>query len=493
MEIKTEQFSEVAREGLKNAHAHAFLKSRAPMIKIRRETALSTFPDPAAAQAYGAIIRQESIARLPELLEEFEKNVLANGAKVFWARDANEANQFIVHLAKERRIQYVTKGKSMVTEEIGLNEALEKNGVKAWETDLGEFIIQLLHRPPFHIVGPAINVAIAEVRDLFMEKINLKEPTLDPVQLGYAARIFLRDKFHRVDMGITGVNIAVAETGTIINVENEGNIRFAKSSPRTQVSVMSLEKVVPTLEDALHLVRLLCRNCTGQKLSCYVSMDSGPKKRGEMDGPEELIIVIVDNGRSKIYHDEIAREAMRCIRCGACLNSCPVYRQIGGYAYGWAYSGPMGQVLNPLLLGLERTQDLYRATTLCGSCKSVCPVGIDHPSLFLHYRAKDVSGDSSLRAKKRPLMERIFFRLYTWAVTRYWLWNWGVQMVRPFINKEVQQGVLSKIKGPFGDLFNGWFRSRDLPAMAERPFHDLWREIQKRESRSKNKCNTLAL
>lgn len=483
MEIKTEQFFEVAREGLKNAHAHAFLKLRAPLIKLRRETALSTFPDAAAAQAYGAIIRGEAIARLPELLEEFEKNALANGAKIFWARDANEANQYIVNLAKERGIQYVTKGKSMVTEEIGLNEALEKNGVKAWETDLGEFIIQLLHRPPFHIVGPAINVAIEEVRDLFMEKINLKEPTLDPVQLGYAARIFLRDKFHRVDMGITGVNIAVAETGTIINVENEGNIRFAKSSPRTQVSVMSLEKVVPTLEDALHLVRLLCRNCTGQKLSCYVSMDSGPKKRGEMDGPEELIIVIVDNGRSKIYHDEIAREAMRCIRCGACLNSCPVYRQIGGYAYGWAYSGPMGQVLNPLLLGLERTQDLYRATTLCGSCKSICPVGIDHPSLFLHYRAKDVSGDAALRAKKRPVVERIFFQLWTWAVTRYWLWNGGVRIIRPFINKEANQGVLSKIKGSFGGPFNGWFRSRDLPAMAEKTFHDRWREMQKVEGR----------
>ena len=376
---------------------------RANFVRMRRETALSTFPDAAAAQAYGAAIRAEAIARLPELLEEFEKNALANGARVFWARDAKEANEYIVNLAKERGIEYVTKGKSMVTEELGLNEALEKNGVKAWETDLGEFIIQLLHLPPFHIVGPAINVPVEEVRDLFIEKINLKEPTLDPVQLGYAARVFLRDKFHRVRMGITGVNIAVAETGTLINVENEGNIRFTKSSPRTQISVMSLEKVVPTLEDALHLVRLLCRNCTGQKLSVYVSMDNSPKKGDEMDGPEELIIVIVDNGRSKIYQDKIAREAMRCIRCGACLNSCPVYRQIGGYAYGWAYSGPMGQVLNPLLLGLERTQDLYRATTLCGACKGVCPAGIDHPSLFLTIPGKRCAGGSNFPGQKTSL------------------------------------------------------------------------------------------
>ena len=480
MEIKTERFSEAAREGLKSAHAHGFLKLRANFVRARRETALSTFPDAAAAQAYGAAIREEAIARLPELLEEFEKNALANGARVFWARDAKEANEYIVHLAKEKGIEYVTKGKSMVTEELGLNEALEKNGVKAWETDLGEFIIQLLHLPPFHIVGPAINVPVEKVRDVFIEKINLKEPTLDPVQLGYAARLFLRDKFHRVRMGITGVNIAVAETGTIINVENEGNIRFTKSSPRTQISVMSLEKVVPTLEDALHLVRLLCRNCTGQKLSVYVSMDNSPKKGDEMDGPEELIIVIVDNGRSKIYQDKIAREAMRCIRCGACLNSCPVYREIGGYAYGWAYSGPMGQVLNPLLLGLERTQDLYRATTLCGACRDVCPAGIDHPGLFLQYRAKDVLGEATFQARKRPWMERSFFRLWTWAVTRSWLWNWAVRIVRPFINKDAHEGLLGKVRGPF----EGWFRNRDLPAMAEKTFHDRWRETQKTEFRS---------
>ena len=478
MEVKTEQFSEVAKEELRKAYT--FLKAGATFVRIRRETALSTFPDAAAAQAYGAIIRAEAIARLPELLEEFEKNALSNGAKMFWARDANEASQYIVRLAKERGIKYVTKGKSMVTEEIGLNEALEKNGVKTWETDLGEFIIQLLGVPPFHIVGPAMNIPVAKVRDLFMEKIDLKEPTSDPVQLGHAARIFLRDKFHRVDMGIAGVNMAVAETGTIVNVENEGNIRFNKSSPRTQISVMSLEKVVPTLEDALHLVRLLCRNCTGQKLSVYVSMDNSPKKSDEIDGPEELIIVIVDNGRSRIYQDNIAREAMRCIRCGACLNGCPVYRQIGGYAYGWVYSGPMGQVLNPLLLGLERTQDLYRATTLCGSCKSICPVGIDHPGLFLHYRAKDVLGDAALRAKKRPMMERIFFRLWILAVSRYRLWNWGVRFVRPFINKDAHEGMLREV----GGFFKGWFRNRDLPVLAKKTFHDRWREMQKTEFRS---------
>jgi L-lactate dehydrogenase complex protein LldF len=475
MEIKTEKFNELAKKELKDSRTRTFLKLMPPVLRQKREIGLATLPDVPAAMAYAAAIRAEAIARLPELLEEFEKNALANGAKVFWARDDREANEYIKNLALERGVKYVTKGKSMVTEETALNELLSKNGVEAWETDLGEFIAQQLHRPPFHIVGPAINVPVEEIRDLFMEKAGMKEPTLDPVQLGYAARVFLRDKFHHVEMGITGVNIAVAETGSIINVENEGNIRFTKSSPRTQVSVMSLEKVVPTMKDALHLLRLLCRSCTGQKLSAYVSMDSGPKKKDEIDGPEELFIVIVDNGRSGIYQDLKARDALRCIRCAACLNICPVYRQIGGYAYGWAYSGPMGQVLNPLLLGLRRTQDLYRASTLCGACKSVCPVGIDHPSMFLYYRSKDVLSDSEMKGKKRPWAEEKFFRMWSRAATHPWLWNLGVGMVRPVLNKDARDGVIRKAKGPFA----GWFRTRDFPAMTGTPFHERWKKIKK--------------
>ena len=460
---------------MKDDRTRAFLKSMPQVLMMKREIGLSSLPDIPAAMAYGAAVRAEAIARLPELLQEFEKNALRNGAKVFWARDDKEANEFIKNLAVERGVKYVTKGKSMVTEETALNETLSQSGVEAWETDLGEFIAQQLHRPPFHIVGPAINVPVEEVRDLFMKIANLKKPTLDPVELGYAARLFLRDKFHHVEMGITGVNLAVAETGTIINVENEGNIRFTKSSPRTQVSVMSLEKVVPTMKDALHLIRLLCRNCTGQRLSAYVSMDSGPKKKDEVDGPEELFIVIVDNGRSRIYQDPKARDALRCIRCAACLNICPIYRQVGGYAYGWAYSGPMGQVLNPLLLGLARTQDLYRATTLCGACESVCPVGIDHPSMFLYYRSKDVLEDPDLKGKKRPWTEQKFFRMWSRAARHPRLLDLGVQVVRAFINKDVQGGFIRKGRGPF----EGWFRSRDLPAMAEKTFHERWKKIKK--------------
>ncbi|MDZ4184450.1 MAG: LUD domain-containing protein, partial [Desulfuromonadales bacterium] len=387
MKINTDRFIETARRELKNERSRSFLRFLPRAFLGMREAGMATFRDPGVAQAYAAAIRAEAVARLPGLLEEFERNATARGARVLWAKDAREACDLVIELAREREISYTAKGKSMVTEELGLNEALKDAGIEAFETDLGEFIAQQLDRPPFHIVGPAINVPVEEIRDLFMAKAGLTEPTLDPVKLGYAVRVFLREKFRHLELGITGVNMAVAETGSIINVENEGNIRLAKSSPRAQISIMSIEKVIPTMADAAFLLRILCRNCTGQRLSSYVTIDNGPKKRDEIDGPEELIVIIVDNDRSDFYGDLKFREALRCIRCGACLNTCPVYTKIGGYPYGFAYSGPIGQVLNPLLLGFDRTRDLYHACTLCGACKAICPGGVDHPGLFLYYRA----------------------------------------------------------------------------------------------------------
>ncbi len=471
MEIRTEQFRAVAQKELQNSRSRFFLKLIPPVMAVMRANALKTFPDPAAAQVYGAAVRAESVSRLSSLLEEFEKKATANGATVLWAEDAKEANDHILKLARERGVEYVTKGKSMVTEEMGLNDFLGKHGVEAWETDLGEFIIQQLHRPPFHLVGPAINIPVEEVCELFMKKANLREPTLDPVQLGYAARVFLRDKFHRVKMGITGINLAVAETGTIITVENEGNIRLCKASPRTQVSIMSLEKVVPTMDDALHLLRLLCRNSSGRKITSYVTMDNGPKKGGESDGPQELFIIILDNGRTQIYQDHKTRQALRCIRCGACLNFCPVYGQIGGYPYGWAYSGPLGSILNPLLLGLDRTQDLYRATTLCGVCKGVCPAGVDHPSLFLHFRAKDVEGDRKWKGKKRGWKEGLFFHGWAWGAERSWRWRLGTRLIRRLWRRDRSGGHLRKHLG-------GWLKSRDLPGIPPLTFHERWEQLK---------------
>jgi L-lactate dehydrogenase complex protein LldF len=363
----------------------------------------------------------------------------------------------------------------MVTEEMGLNDVLQENGIEPFETDLGEFIAQQLHRPPFHIVGPALNIPVEEISDLFLAKADMKEPTTDPVKLGYAARLYLRDKFHHLAMGITGINMAVAETGSIINVENEGNIRMNKSSPKIQVSIMSLEKVVPAMADAMHMIRLLCRNCTGQKLSAYISIDSGPKKKDEIDGPEELYIIILDNGRSEIYQDAQTREALRCIRCGACLAACPVYGKIGGYPYGWAYSGPMGQVLNPLLLGFDRTHDLFHACTLCGSCKSYCPAGIDHPKMLLYYRMLEANGRKKQTGEFITNKAAKFFDLWTWGAVRAWRWKLGVKTVRPFVNRYAKNGVISSMIKPV----DGWFRTRNLPAMAQKTFHDRWAELKK--------------
>jgi len=283
--------------------------------------------------------------------------------------------------------------------------------------------------------------------------------------------VYLREKFRHLDMGIVGVNMAVAATGTVINVENEGNIRMTKSSPRTLVAVMSPEKVIPTMADAVHMIRILCRNCTGQKISSYVSMDTGPKKTAEIDGPEELFIVVVDNGRSEIYRDPLTRQVLRCIRCGGCLNTCPVYAKIGGYPYGFTYSGPMGQVMNPLLLGLDKTADLYRACTLCGACRQICPAGVDHPSLMLAYRERQVA--SRVRDDKRmsAFIERIGAGLVSLGMSSAAAWNLAARSMKPVMKRLENNGYIRNI--PFG--LKGWFACRDLPGMPEKTFHEWWK------------------
>lgn len=466
MDVRTQEFAAAANRELKNERSRNFLGRLTPYFARSCAGAMKTFPDPAAALACGRAIRADAVARLPELLEQFAKNARACGAKIIWAETAARANEFILALAREKGVRYVTKGKSMVTEEMGLNDFLQANGIAAFETDLGEFIIQLLQRPPFHIVGPAINLPVEEIRDLFLAHGVIDEPTTDRIALGGAARRYLRDKFRHLDMAVTGVNMAAADTGAIFNVENEGNIRLGKSSPTLQVSVMSLEKVVPTMNDALHLMRLLCRHCTGQKLSSYVSIDCGPKKPGETDGPEELYIIILDNGRSKIYRDVKAREALRCIRCGACLSVCPVYGKIGGYPYGWVYSGPMGQVLNPLLLGLGETHDLYCATTLCGACREVCPAGVDHPRLFLHYRAQQALPSRA---------QRFFFKAWGTLVKSGARWHFAIRLLRPLAKRCAADGVgRTRLR-----LLDGWLAQRNLPVPAAQTFHEQWKKIGK--------------
>lgn len=473
MEIKTKQFKAVAKQELNNPNSRIFLNLLPVVLSSLRQLAMESFPDPGAAHKLGGIIRAETISRLPELLEQFEKNAQKAGAIVFWATDAQAANEYILNLAKKNRVEYVTKGKSMVTEEMALNEALEKNGIKAYETDLGEFITQLLGRPPFHIVGPAANIPPDEIRDIFMEKAGLEKSTTDPVELGYAARLYLRDKFFRMKMGITGINFAVAQTGTIINVENEGNIRFNKSSPEIQVSVMTIEKVIPSMRDAMHLLRLVSRNCTGQHIGTYASMDTGPRKNDEVDGPDELHIIILDNGRSRIYQDLLTRQALHCIRCGGCLNICPVYGIIGGYPYGWVYSGPMGQLLTPILLGLSGCHDHIWACTGCGACKANCPAGIDHPKVLQYLRNLEVRGEKSLNAVPPPLTENMLYKAFAGIASNPMLWRMTSKIMRTVLNRGAANGRLSKGPGPM----KTWLEGRDFPQMPEKTFHERWKEI----------------
>lgn len=463
MRINTENFIKTAEKELGNPTSRTFLSFFLPVLSAVREVGLQTFQDPLNAIEKGRVIRRESVTRLAELLEEFEKNAVENGAKVFWAKDADAANNYVVNLINENNVPYVTKGKSMITEEIGLNNAIQANGTDVYETDLGEFIIQLLERPPFHIIGPAINIPPEEIRDIFTEKAGLKESTTDPVELGYAARVFLREKFHKMKLGITGVNMAIAETGSILNVENEGNIRMNKSSPDIQVSIMSLEKVVPTLDDALHMTRILCRNGTGQKLTGYVTIDSGPKKENETDGPSELHIIILDNGRSDIYENLKTRDVLQCIRCGACINSCPVFRQIGGYPYGWAYTGPIGKLLNPLFLGLDKTKDLFGACTLCKACKEVCPAGIDHPEMMLYFRQMDAEKDPFLNGTGAGLKEKMIAKAAALAAKHTSLWDLAAGVAGKRINAITG-------KGKEGTPLDGWLKHRDFPEMPQESF-----------------------
>ena len=471
---RVDRFKEMAHEQMKNERSQTFLSLFSLGFSMLRQHALSSFPDPVAAASYSRSIRAEVLERMPELLEEFEKKAVSRGVKVIWARDAAEANNAILDIARQKGVERVTKGKSMLTEEIGLNEHLIDNGVDVYETDLGEVITQQLGLPPFHLVGPAVNVPPEEISDIFLKNGILKEPTADPVTLGKAARMFLREKFRNLEMGIVGVNMAVAETGSFINVENEGNIRMNKSSPKTLVAVMSLEKVVPTMADAIHMTRMLIRNCTGQKMTSYVSFDTGPKKADELDGPEEIYMVILDNGRSEIYKDFKVRGVLKCIRCGACLNTCPVFAKIGGYPYGFAYTGPMGQAVDPLLWGIENTTDLYRASTLCGACKEICPAGVDHPSLFLEYRSREILKKNA-KGNRTSLsrLENTMATISSFGMSHGWMWNFGVRCAKRVLNFLSRDGYIRDIPGGV----QGWFSCRDLPALPDKTFHERWKDL----------------
>jgi L-lactate dehydrogenase complex protein LldF len=338
-------------------------------------------------------IKQEAIARLDELLIRLKERLEANGFRVFVAADAKMARDYILELARARGVKRAVKGKSMTTEEIELNRAFEQVGIEAIETDLGEYIVQLRNEKPSHIITPAIHLSKEDIGKTFSDRLNIPY-TPQPEELTAVARERLRSMFLSAEMGVTGVNFAIAETGTLVLVENEGNGRMCSTLPETLVALMGIEKVIPRLEDLPHFLEILARTSTGQKLTCYTNFINGPRRDGDVDGPREVHVVMLDNGRSAMLADPVLREALYCLRCGACLNVCPVYRRIGGHAYGVTYSGPIGAVISPNLFGRAAAL-LPFASTLCGACREICPVKIDIPRLLLHLRWKASRGDGA--------------------------------------------------------------------------------------------------
>jgi L-lactate dehydrogenase complex protein LldF len=411
-------------------------------------------------------IREFAINNLDFLLKTLAEKIRNRGGKVFFAKDAKEASDYCLKVAKENRVKMVVKGKSMVTEEIGLNGILEENHIEVNETDLGEYIIQLAGESPSHILAPAIHKTRKEVADLFTQKLNIPYCE-DPPVLTQAARKALREKFLAADMGTSGCNLACAETGHITTVSNEGNIRMSTTMPKIHMAFMGMERVVARLEDHDVLFRLLARGAAAQNMAGYISYIGGPRTKDQLDGPDQFHLVILDNGRSRILADPEFREALCCIRCGACLNVCPAYGKIGGHTYGSPYSGPIGAVITPLLMGISRAKDLSRGEPLCGACKDACPVDIDLPRMLLAIRAKLADGDAAWEVTRADKMEKIVFQIWSLVIRNRRIYDLilksfaMVQKILPCHN-----GMIAKL--PFG--LNGWTRSRDLNPLAETSF-----------------------
>ena len=418
-----------------------------------------------AQRELGKAIKDHTIANLDYYLDMLATNVEKNGGHVYFARDAADANSYVRGIAQTNDVKTVIKSKSMVSEEMGLNHVLEADGVEVVETDLGEYIVQLADEAPYHIIAPAIHKSKEQVADLLAEESG-SERRETAEQLTRQAREMLREVFQRADMSVTGANFAVAETGSIVLVTNEGNGRMATSMPRVHVAAMGMEKLVPSAADLSAMLRILIRSATGQRISCYVTMVNGPRAYDEEDGPEEFHLVIMNNGRDRLLRDELLRESLNCIRCGACMNSCPVYRKVGGHSYGWVYPGPIGSIVSPVLTGLRDGAKLPAASSLCGACHDACPVKINIPRMLLELRSQTAQGDPDPAQRASGVAERL-----TWKA-----WRQGMMSRRRFeagssVGKIVssplkKDGWLRKVPPPI----SGWTDSRDFPAPAKQSF-----------------------
>jgi L-lactate dehydrogenase complex protein LldF len=421
----------------------------------------------------GEAIRQYSLAHLPRLLEQLEANLQARGVQVHWAQNGEEANAIALSIARKAKAKRIIKGKSMVSEEVGFNHAMEAAGIEAFESDMGEYIVQLAGETPSHIIMPAIHKTKQEIAALFAKEVPGVHYTEDVDALIAIGRRVLRQKFAEADIGLSGVNFAVSETGTLCLVENEGNGRMCTTVPRIHIAITGIEKVVEKLEHVAPLVSLLTRSATGQPITTYVNLISGPRRAGELDGPEEMHVILLDNGRTQAYADEELRATLQCIRCGACMNHCPVYARIGGHAYGTTYPGPIGAIISPHMLGLESTYPLAFASTLCGACGEVCPVKIPIPDILVRLRneaqAKPDTEDARLRGSGAAR-----------SVTGTAVWSMWAQVYSRSGMYKLASWFMSRGRSLSPSEQGAWTQSRTPLVPAAKRLRDLLKEENKK-------------
>ncbi len=430
-------------------------------------------------------IKVHALDHLDYYLEMLHDKVTEAGGQVHFATDAAQANEIVAELARSRQVKLATKSKSMVSEELDLNRTLEGVGVEVFETDLGEYIIQLAEETPSHLVAPALHKTKEQVAELFNRKLGV--PLTDDIEeMARVARETLREKFFNADLGISGANFVVAETGTLVIITNEGNGRLCTSAPRIHIGITGMEKVIPSVQDLAVFLRLLPRSATGQRITSYVSMVSGPRRNEDEDGPEEFHLVLVDNGRSKLLADPELRESLYCIRCGACLNICPVYQKIGGHAYGWVYPGPIGAIISPTLVGLDQAKDLPQASSLCGACREVCPVKINIPRMLLHLRHKIVETPEG-EEKSANGVENLAAKGYTWLMSNPTALTTASKIGRVAQKPFAGKGKIEKL--PLS-LLSQWTAARDLPLLPSRTFREIWaQELQQDLTRHTPQAN----
>ena len=471
-------FPKYAKEELKNEQLRSNLRFVTHAIRNKRARVTAELPDWQDLRNTGEGVKNYVLANLPELLEQFEHNFTAAGGHVHWARNASEANQIALDLIREQGVDEIIKIKSMATAETGLNEFLEENGINAIETDLAEEIVQLGHDRPSHILVPAIHRNRREIRDIFLREIEGINPDItdEPAELAEASRNRLRNKFLNTTVAVSGTNFGIAETGTLTIVESEGNGRMCLTLPDTLITFMGIEKILPTFQDYEAFLQLLPRSSTGERMNPYTSMWTGVTPG---DGPQNMHVILIDNGRTAVLSDELGRQALRCIRCSACMNVCPVYERAGGHAYGSTYPGPIGAILSPQLSGIEAAHNnsLPYASSLCGACFEVCPVKINFPEVLVHLRAKDVESKHAVREfegnKKAP-----FSQMDAMMLGAKKLFTSGKMMSvaeRGLPMSRLIAGRKHKITAVPG-IVGGWTEYRDIPEPPKESFRNWWKK-----------------